>query len=391
VGWKGAEIRTGSKKQFGEDMPEIRNILLTIAILFFITAVSGCEKDKIIKIGVAGPHSGYMAESGIPPKDAVMLAADNINEAGGILGKKIQIIAEDDVCKPEVAVNVASKLVSEEVIAVIGHVCDDSTTAAFEIYRKNGIPLVSPSAIKLELTRDNKAGLFFRTLPHSNAQANLLVRFISNYLHANRVAVVHDGGENSIQLTRLVSEGLKNEKISVILETGIEPGSDDYTPLIEEISRSNPDAVFFGGYYPEGAKMISQARKKNIKTSFISGEGLKDDLFIKSAGNFAEGYYVSSPADLSKVPTALQVNEKLKARGQQPGAFGLQAHAGFTAIINAVRITKSTKGEDIARTLRNSSISTTLGTISFDQYGDITGSGFSMYQVKNGVFNPVDW
>ncbi len=370
---------------------KIRNMLLGIAMVFFIILGSGCEKDQAIKIGVAGPHSGDLAPYGIPPKDAVMLAADKINEAGGVLGRKVQIVAEDDVCKPEVATNVASKMVAEEVVAVIGHVCSGATIAAMGVYRDNNIPVVSPSATNPDITLKGENPLFFRTIPHDAAQAILQSKFIAEYLKAKRVAVVHDKGDYGKGLANLVREGLEKRGIDIILYEGVTPGAVDYSALIRKIAKENPDVVAFGGYHPEGSKIITQARKKNIKAAFISGDGLKDPSLIKIGGEFVEGYYVSSPADISTIPTTIEVTKELKARGQQPGNFGLQAHAAIIAVFNAIEKSNSTKGQDIGNMLRSESVSTTLGNISFDQYGDVVGSGFAIYQVQNAEFVSVDW
>ncbi len=370
---------------------KIRNMLLGIAMVFFIILGSGCEKDKAIKIGVAGPHSGDLAPYGIPPKNAVMLAADKINEAGGLLGRKVQIVAEDDVCKPEVATNVASKMVAEGVVAVIGHVCSGATIAAMGVYRDNNIPVISPSATNPDITLKGENPLFFRTIPHDAAQAILQAKFIAEFLKAKNVAVIHDKGDYGKGLATLVKEGLEKRGINIVLFEGVTPGAVDYSALIRKIAKENPDVVAFGGYHPEGSKIVTQARKRGIKAAFISGDGLKDPSLIKIGGEYVEGYYVSSPADISTIPATIEVTEELKARGQQPGNFGLQAHAGITALFNAIEKSKSTKGQDIGNMLRSESVSTTLGEISFDQYGDVVGSGFSIYQVRNGEFVSVDW
>ena len=368
-----------------------RNTLLFMLMALFFAISSGCEKDKVIKIGVAGPHSGDLAPYGIPPKNAVNLAAEAVNKAGGVLGRQVQIIAEDDVCKPEVATNVASKLVGEGVVAVIGHVCSGATIAAMSVYRDNSIPVISPSATNPSLTLDGKNPLFFRTIPHDAAQAILQVSFITDHLKAKKVAVIHDKGDYGKGLATLVKEGLEKKGIEIVLFEGITPGAVDYSALVRKIKNANPEVVAFGGYHPEGSKIVTQARKKKITAHFISGDGLKDPSFIKIGGEYVEGYFVSSPADISKIPATIEVTKALKELGQKPGNFGLQAHAAIISVFNAIEKSKSTKSVDIARTLRSENVSTTLGNISFDKSGDIIGSGFSMYTVKNGQFVTVQW
>lgn len=374
-------------------MKLLKNRLLLLVLALFMVLGSSCEsdKDKPIKIGVAGPHSGDLAPYGIPPKHAVQLAADKINAAGGLLGRKVKIIAEDDVCKPEVATNVASKLVGEGVVAVIGHVCSGATTAALSVYRDNKIPVISPSATNPDITMNGQNPLFFRTIPHDAAQAILQAKFIDEFLKAKEVAVVHDKGDYGKGLATLVKENLEKRGINIVLFEGITPGAVDYSALVRKIKAANPQVVAFGGYHPEGSKIVTQSRKKGIKAHFISGDGLKDPSFIKIAGKYAEGYLVSSPSDISNIPATVEVTANLKAKGQQPGNFGLQAHAAITTIFHAIEKTKSTEADKLAPVLRSDSVSTTLGNISYDARGDVVGSGFAIYKVVDGKYAELDW
>ncbi|MDH5560625.1 MAG: branched-chain amino acid ABC transporter substrate-binding protein [Deltaproteobacteria bacterium] len=366
-------------------------ILVLLTTLFYLGAGNAVFASDTIKIGLAGPFSGDLAPYGIPPKDTVRLAAEVLNRSGGLLGKQVQILAEDDQCKAGTATNVASKLVGEGVIAVIGHICSGATIAAMSVYRAVKIPVISPSATNPSLTLENKNPNFFRTIPHDAAQANLQVDFITRHLKAKKVAIVHDKGDYGKGLATLVAEGLKQKKVEIVIFEGITPGAVDYSALIRKVKHANPDVVAFGGYHPEGSKIVTQARKRNIKASFISGDGLKDPSFIKIGRKFVEGYYVSSPADISKVEISREITRILKSKNQKAGNFGLQAHAAVTAIFNAVKKTNSTDPEKLQKALRSEKIDTTLGMISFDKNGDILGSGFSMYQVRDGQFVPVKW
>ena len=113
------------------------------AVLAF--AGLGIAADTI-KIGVAGAHSGDLAPYGLPTAKAVDLVAKEVNAKGGVLGKQIEVVTQDDQCKPEQATNVATKLVSEQVVAVVGHICSGATKAALPIFRDAKIPVMSPSA-----------------------------------------------------------------------------------------------------------------------------------------------------------------------------------------------------------------------------------------------------
>ena len=128
-------------------------------------------------------------------------------------------------------------------------------------------------------------------------------------------------------------------------------------------------------------------RKKRMKTIFISDDGVKDDTFIKVAKKYAEGVYATGPMDVSSNPMAIAANEAhKKAYGSDPGAFFLNAYAAALALLNAVEQAGSTDYDAVAKALRTKDVATPLGSIHFDERGDATGVGFSMYQVKNGVY-----
>ena len=133
-----------------------------------------------------------------------------------------------------------------------------------------------------------------------------------------------------------------------------------------------------------------QMRKKKMGTLFISDDGVKDDTFIKVAGKAAEGVYASGPRDTTKNPLAIAAIAANKSTyNTDPGAFFLNGYAAAQALLNAIQKAKSTKYEDVAKALRTYPVDTPLGKIKFDKRGDAIGVGFSMYQVRNGVYVEV--
>jgi branched-chain amino acid transport system substrate-binding protein len=127
-----------------------------------------------------------------------------------------------------------------------------------------------------------------------------------------------------------------------------------------------------------------------MDTIFISDDGVKDDTFIKVAGEYAEGVYATGPMDTSKNPIAVEAVEAHKKKyGEDPGAFFLNAYAATQALINAVEKSCSTEYDDIINILHNEWVATPLGIIKFDERGDAIGVGFAMYQVRDGVYVEV--
>jgi branched-chain amino acid transport system substrate-binding protein len=364
-------------------------VVATVIGMFLVVTMAGIGfAADTIKLGVAGPHSGDLASYGIPTVKAAELVVKEVNAKGGVLGKQVELLVEDDVCKPEVATNTATKLISEKVDVVLGHICSGATKAALGIYKDSNIIAMSPSATNPALTQSGDYPNFYRTIASDDAQAKLEVDFALNVLKVKKVAVLHDKGDYGKGLAEFAKGFLeKSPKAEVVLYEGITPGAVDYSAVVQKIKRSKAEAVIFGGYHPEASKIVSQMRKKRMKTYFISDDGVKDETFIKVAQKYAEGVYATGPKDVSKNPMAIAATEAhKKAYGQDPGAFFLNAYAAALALLNGVEQAGSTDYNAVEKALRTQFVDTPLGKIRFDEKGDAVGVGFSMYQVQNGEY-----
>ena len=363
--------------------------ILVICGVFLITG-RGIAADTI-KLGVAGAHSGDLASYGIPSVKAAELVVKDINAKGGVLGREVVLLVEDDVCKPEVATNTATKLLSQGVHVVMGHICSGATKAALAIYKAENIICMSPSATNPPLTQSGEYPTFYRTIASDDAQARLEVDYAINVLKAKKIAVLHDKGDYGKGLAEFAKAFIeKDSRAEVVLYEGVTPGAVDYSAVVQKIKRFKADAVIFGGYHPEASKIVMQMRKKRMDTAFISDDGVKDDTFIKVAGEFAEGVYATGPKDTSKNPLAIAATEAhRKAYGSDPGAFFLNAYAATQALLNAIEKAGSTDYEKVSQALKTEDVETPLGKIRFDAKGDAIGIGFSIYQVKDGVYVEV--
>jgi branched-chain amino acid transport system substrate-binding protein len=370
------------KKHYG-------NLLLTTVVsVFLVLGMTGVGMADTLKFGVAGPHSGDLASYGIPTVKAAELVVKDINAKGGVLGMQVELVVEDDECKPEKATNTATKLASQKVPVVLGHICSGATKAALGIYKDAGIIAMSPSATNPALTQSGDYPNFFRTIASDDAQARLEVDFALDTLKLTKIAVLHDKGDYGKGLAEFAKAFLeKDPRAKVVLYEGVTPGAVDYSAVVQKIKRSGAQAVIFGGYHPEASKIVTQMRKKRMKTVFISDDGVKDDTFIKVAGEYAEGVYATGPKDVSSNPMAMKANkEHQMAYAADPGAFYLNAYSAALALLNAIEKAGSTDYDAVTKALRTDLVDTPLGMIKFDDRGDAIGVGFSMYQVKKGAY-----
>lgn len=368
----------------------LRKLVVIVTSLVFVACftVGTSLAADVIKLGVAGAHSGDLASYGLPSVKAAELVVNKINAKGGVLGKKVVLLVEDDACKPELGSNVATKLISEGVDAVMGHICSGSTKAALAIYKDANIICVSPSATNPPLTQSGDYPNFYRTIASDDAQAKLEVDFALDVLKVKKIAVIHDKGDYGKGLAGFAKKFIEDSgRAKVVLFEGVTPGAVDYSAVVHKIKRSKAEAVIFGGYHPEASKIIMQMRKKRMKNYFISDDGVKDDTFIKVAGKYAEGVYATGPMDTSSNPLAIAaIKAHQKAYGSDPGAFFLNAYAATQALLNAIEKAGSTDYKAVSKALKTCCTDTPLGKIKFDAKGDAIGIGFAMYQVKNGAY-----
>ena len=378
-------------------MKRSMKMLIVIALVLFAASMAFAggqtegSKAGPIKIGVAGAHTGDLASYGIPTIKAAELVVEAANANGGVLGRQIELVVEDDQCKEDQAANAATKLLGEGVVAVIGHICSGATEAALPIYLDSKVVVISPSATNPPLTQSGNYPNFFRTIAPDDAQAQLQVRYAVDTLGLKKFAVIHDKGTYGQGLAQFARDYLEAEPgVDVVLFEGITAGAVDYSAIVNKIQAAGADAVIFGGYHPEASKLVTQIKDANLKVTFISDDGVKDDTFIQVAKQYAEGVYASGPIDTSANAIAQKAIKDHQAKyGEEPGPFFLNAYAAAQALLNAIEKAGSTDYEAIRKALMSNYVETSLGRISFDEHGDAIGVGFSMFQVQNGKYVAV--
>ena len=358
-----------------------------IAGLAIMAMTAPVHAADTIKIGVPGAHSGDLSSYGLPSLNAARIVVDEYNANGGILGKQIEIIAQDDQCKPELGTNAATKVLSEGAVVVMGSICSGATKAALPIYNDAKIVSISPSATTPELTQSGEYPYFFRTVASDDMSGHLAATFAKDKLGLKKIALLHDKGDYGRGFVTYAREVLEKGGVEIVLEEGITPGAVDYGAVIQKVRRSGADGIIFGGYHPEASKLVQQLAKKRVKIPFIGPDGVKDEQFIKVAGKNAEGVYATGPTDVSKLPMNITAHENHKKRfGTEPGAFYDNAYSATIALLEAIKAAGSTDSDKIMEALRTNYVETPLGKIKFDAKGDAEGAGFSIYQVQNGTF-----
>ena len=347
---------------------------------------------ETIKVGVPGAHSGDLASYGLPSLNAAKLVVEDYNAKGGLLGKKIELIAQDDQCKPEMATNAATKLVSDKADIIMGHICSGATKAALPIYNNAKIVSMSPSATTPGLTQSGENPYFFRTIANDNDQAKLSADFVTNTLKTKKVAILHDNGEYGKGYAETNKQILeKDGKVQVVLFEAVNPDAVDFSAAVRKMKRAGAEAMIFGGYHPTASKLVQQMARERVKIPVIGPDGLKDNAFIQMAGKDSEGVYASYPSDTSKLPIYVKAREQhIQKFNAEPGAFFYNAYSATQALLNAVEKAGSTEPAKVMQALRTNTIDTPSGSLKFNEKGDAAGVGLSIYQVKNGKYEELE-
>ena len=357
------------------------------AALLSAAVAAPAQAEDTIKIGVPGAHTGDLATYGVPSLNAAKIVVAKVNAKGGVLGKKLELIAEDDQCKPELSTNAATKLLSDKVSVVMGHICSGSTKAALPLYNDAHIIAMSPSSTPPGLTAPGVNPMFFRTIAKDDDQARLTSEFILKELQAKSVAYIHDNGDYGKGFADGNRTLLEKNGVKTALFEAITPDAVDFSAIVRKIKRSKADVIVFGGYQPTASKLLQQLRRDRVQTPVVGPDGLKDEAFIKMAGEAAEGTYCSYPKDTSNLPIYKEAHDAhVKMFGTEPGSFYYNAYAAMLALINGIEKAGSTDTDKIIKVLHTVPVDTPLGKITFNENGDAAGMALSVYVIKGGKF-----
>ncbi len=369
-------------------MKTLSRLVLTILIVLII--FNGCsDKVKTIKIASVAPMTGESAKMGEDISRAVQLAIEEWNAKGGVLGRKIELLIEDDRADPKDAVSAASKVVAQGVIGVVGHYNSSCTIPASNIYHESNVVMITPASTNPMVT-DRAYFTVFRTCGRDDQQGRVEAEFTSNYLKAQRIAILHD---KTTYGQGLADEFKKNifriGTSNVIFYEGIARGDKDFTAVLTRVKAYNPDLLMFGGLYAEGGLIAKQMRDLGLKCAFLSGDGVYDPEFIRIAGPAAEGAYLSYAPSAEEIPTAQNFLKAYRERWKEVGPYSLFAYDAANIILKGIEISGSTNGKKIAEAIHTNTFDVAIGKMAFDGKGDPVIAPYIMWQVKDGKLIPL--
>ncbi len=341
-------------------------------------AFSGAASAQI-KMGVTGPITGPNAAFGAQLVNGTQQAVDDINKAGGILGQKIDLEQGDDVSDPKQGVSVANKFVGDGVKFVVGPFNSGVTIPASDVYKENGILMITPSATNPKVT-DRGYWDIFRTCGRDDQQGMVWAEYARDHLKGKKIAIVHDKTTYGKGLADVARDEMHKFGIHEVLYEGVNTGEKDYSAIVSKIKESGADYLMWGGLHTEGGLIIRQMRDQGMKTVMISGDGITDNEFSQIGGPGVEGTLMTFGPDPRKNPEAKDIVAEFKAKNFDPEAYTLYSYAAVQIIKEAAEKAKSLDPKKIAEVMHSGmKFHTVLGDISYDKKGDRTNIDYVWY------------
>lgn len=345
---------------------------------------SKSKADETIKMGVAGPLTGPNAAFGAQLKNGAAQAVEDINAAGGINGKQISLVFEDDVSDPKQGVSVANKMAGEGVKFVVGHFNSGVSIPASDVYNENGILMVTPASTNPTITERNLWNVF-RVCGRDDQQGTVAGQYISTALADKKVAIVHDKTPYGKGLADETKKALNAAGITEVVYEGINIGEKDLSALVAKMKDAGAELVYFGGVHTEGGLIARQMRDQGLTATLMSGDGIATDEFASIAGaDGAVGTLMTFAPDPRKRPEAADALKKFEEKGVSTEAYTLYSYAVVQIFKQAAEAIKSVDPKKVAEQMRSGQeFDTVIGKIAFNKKGDVNRLDYTIYTWKN--------
>jgi branched-chain amino acid transport system substrate-binding protein len=347
--------------------------------------------DTPILLGVAGPITGPNAAFGAQMKTGAEQAVADINAAGGILGRRVQLMVEDDVSDPRQGVSVANKFVREGVKFVVGHFNSGVTFSASDVYAANSILMITPSSTNPRVT---EKGLWnvFRTCGRDDQQGKLWSDYAVANFRGKKIAIVHDRTTYGQGLADAARGFMNKAGIKEVMYEGVNTGEKDYSALVSKIKSSGADILMWGGLHTEGGLIVRQMRDQGLKTVMMSGDGIIDDKFATIGGEGVIGTLMSFGPDPRTNPAATDVVAKFRAKNFEPQAYTLYSYAAVQILKQAAERVGALDPKQMADAMHSGiTFKTVLGDIAFDRKGDRLSLDYVMYTWKRSAQGKITY
>lgn len=376
----------------------MKRIAMALVFIMAGSLFTGCSgsvpktaaTDEII-IASANPMTGDSAQFGEMKVNAIQLAIDEVNTAGGISGRQVKLLVGDDTGNPKEAPNVAQKFAGDDaVLAVIGHWNSSCTLAARGIYEAAGIPVITDSVNKA--ITDGTTPHIYRVSLTDTTQAKNLAKYAYEKMGKRKAAILYTANDFGTGLSKDFTQFFTDAGGSVVAtETFFEGQSKDFSPQLTSIKQKSPDILFIAGYYVETALIAQQMEQSGLSIPMIGTDGISSDELIKLGGKSVEGIMFTGffhPA--RKYPGTEEFVKAFSTKySKEPDTYAALAYDSAKLVLEAMAKNGATR-EGISKYLDEvNEFPGVAGPISFDDNKDITRS-IIVLTVKDGKIVPAE-
>ncbi len=343
-----------------------------------------------VPVAVIGPMTGQFAAFGGQLKNGAEMAVADLNAAGGVNGKKLTLVIEDDACDPKQAVAGANKLAAQKVRLVAGHFCSGSSIPASRVYAEEGIVQISPASTHPRYTDSRPGPNVFRVIGRDDQQGSVAGKYIATHFRGRRVAILHDKSNYGKGLADDTQKSMNAAGLKEVNYDTYSGGEKDFRALVSKLKAANVDVIFLGGYHTEAGLIVRQMREQGMKTTPIGGDALVTQDYWQITGQAGSGTLMTFSPDPRKNPAAKDVVARFKAKNIDPEGYVLYTYAAIQAWAQAATTVKSEDTKAVSAELAKGKFKTVIGDFSFDKKGDPDLPPYTVYEWKNGTYAQLD-
>lgn len=376
----------------------LKKSLVVLAVLAFsLSVMSGCGAGKSadngkepIKIGFMGAKTGDVAMYGINTLKGLNMAIDELNQGGGLLGRPVALVEEDNAGQKDQAINITNKFISQDkVVAIIGDPTTGITRVVGQIANSKQTVLLSAGAVGTNVVEIGPY-VFRNTLLDSIAAPATVKYIIQEKGWKNIALITSKNNDYSVSLTSIFKEAITANGGNLVIEEFIQDKDTDFSGQITKIKAANPDVIFFSGYYTEAALIMKKAREVGIQAVMVGGDGLQGEDLMKIGGDAVEGlvsFAGFSPEQPEPTTAKFITAFKAKYSNEMPDLFSAQGYDAVMMIAKAIKDANSADPTVFKDTLaKTSNYDGVSGNITFQANREPVKSPVYLLEVKGGQF-----
>ncbi|MER3462682.1 MAG: ethanolamine utilization protein EutJ, partial [Armatimonadota bacterium] len=331
-------------------------------------------EGDVIKVGVIASLNGELKPWGEDSVRGIQMAVDEFNAAGGVNGKKVQLVIEDTASKPEVGKTATEKLVSEDkVVAILGEIASGITQPAAQVAFQYGVPIISPGSTRVDIT--NIGNNVFRVCFTDNFQGAAMAKFAYEDLGLRRIAILTDKKlPYSTGLSDVFRQAFTDFGGEIVDEQFYESGTMDFKPQLTNIKAKNPDGLFCSGYFNEVGPIARQKEIVGLNVVMLGGDGWDSAKLLTSGGRgIIGGYWTNHYSNYEKRPQVQRFIQAFKERFGSPPATAM-APLGYDAalvLLDALKRAESLDSKAITKAIaETANLEAVSGTITIGRDGN---------------------